>query len=206
MASAGGANDPNRRVPQKIRWPIRGIAVLVLLALGWPKLVHAVLREPGLIYAAPVLMAILSLWWLPKWQVAQVSDLAKRVELEDKTRLTLAQILGGAVILLGAYVAWGNFRVAQEAQMLSEEGQMTERFGRAIDQIGATDKEGKPVIEIRLGGIYALEQLSRHAGADPTADLFKPIMEVLAAYVRRNAVWSDQLATEQSNRNSRLEP
>src|SRR3954471_10607316 len=41
------------------------------------------------------------------------------------------------------------------------QGQITERFTRAIDQLGATDDKGNKRLEIRLGGIYALERISR---------------------------------------------
>ena len=62
-----------------------------------------------------------------------------------------------------------NVRVAQE-------GQVTERFTRAIEQLGHEE------IAIRLGGIYALERLAKDSEKD-----HGPIMEVLTAYVRENA-------------------
>lgn len=54
------------------------------------------------------------------------------------------------------------------------DGHVTDRYSKAIEQLGS-DK-----IEIRLGGIYALERLMRDSPNDqPT------IIEVLAAYVRQ---------------------
>jgi hypothetical protein len=67
--------------------------------------------------------------------------------MENSYRATLAQILGGIAVGIGIYFAWGNLITARE-------GQITERFTRAIDQLG------NPSIEIRLGGIYALERIS----------------------------------------------
>ena len=64
---------------------------------------------------------------------------------------------------------------------VSREGQITERFTSAIEQIGASSKEGKN-LEIRLGGIHALERLSRESEND-----YWPIMEILSAYVREHA-------------------
>lgn len=66
---------------------------------------------------------------------------------------------------------------ATEAQLrLTEQGQLTDRFGRAVEQIGS-DK-----LDVRLGGIYALERLARDSTRDhPT------VVEVLAAFVRDHA-------------------
>jgi hypothetical protein len=92
--------------------------------------------------------------------------------------LTLAQILGGIALLSGLYFTWRTLQV-------NREGQITERFTRAIDQLGATDDDGNPRFEIRLGGIYALERIARDS---PTRD-YSTVMEVLTAYVRENAPW-----------------
>ena len=78
-------------------------------------------------------------------------------------------IVGGSALLFGLYFTARNLQVSQE-------GQITERFTRAIDQLGS-DK-----IEIRLGGIYALERIARDSERDHW-----PIMEVLTAYVREHA-------------------
>jgi hypothetical protein len=44
-------------------------------------------------------------------------------------------------------------RISQErTQRLTEQGQITERFTRAIDQLGKTDEKGNKMFEIRLGG------------------------------------------------------
>ena len=66
-------------------------------------------------------------------------------------------------------VAQNNVRVAQE-------GYLTEGFARAIEQLGDTE------MAIRLGGIYALEQIAKDSEKDHGR-----IMEVLTAYVREKA-------------------
>jgi hypothetical protein len=59
---------------------------------------------------------------------------------------------------------------------LSREGHLTDTYTKAVEQLGS-DK-----IEVRLGGIYALERLMRDSSTDqPT------IVEVLAAYIRQHA-------------------
>jgi len=62
---------------------------------------------------------------------------------------------------------------------LSREGQITDRFTKAIEQIGALDGSGNLKLEVRLGGIYALERIARDSERDQWV-----IVEVLSTYVR----------------------
>lgn len=94
--------------------------------------------------------------------------------------LTLAQLLGGTALLSGLYFTWRTLQV-------NREGQITERFTRAIDQLGNMDNSGNPRLEIRLGGIYALERIDKES---PERAYHGTVMEVLTAYVRGNASWS----------------
>jgi len=120
------------------------------------------------------------LWFIPKWQVdtyihsEDFLELKEPIELENDTRRTWAQILGGVFFLVTAYFTWRSLQIAKE-------GQITERFTKAIDQLG--DKER---LEVRLGGIYALERIARDSKKDHWT-----IMEVLSSYVRVNAPLKD---------------
>ena len=67
---------------------------------------------------------------------------------------------------------------AQEELQLTRQGQITERFTRAIDQLGSEK------LEIRLGGIYALERIDKES---PERAYHGTVMEVLTAYVRENS-------------------
>jgi len=59
---------------------------------------------------------------------------------------------------------------------LSREGQVTDRYTKAIEQLGSKE------LDVRLGGIYALERVARDSARDhPT------VMEVLAAFVRERS-------------------
>ena len=66
---------------------------------------------------------------------------------------------------------------------MAQEGQVTERFTRAIEQLGHEE------MEVRLGGIYALERLAKDSEKD-----HGPIMEVLTAYVREKATKQGEYA------------
>jgi hypothetical protein len=139
-------------------------------------------------------LLILAFIWLPKWQAARPELTPQaRFEVENDARKTLAEIIGGLAVLAGFLFTWENLRATQEnlritqetatkSQELTREGQVTERFTKAIDQLGAVNDKGEKQIEIRLGGIYALERIARDSERDHW-----PVMEILTAYVREHA-------------------
>ena len=135
------------------------------------------------------------LWKVPKWQVAHVNglDSMQRFDRENEARKTLATILGGVVVLLGGLATWRNLRLAQESLRTSQEGQITDRFTKAIEQLGAVDGSGKKKLEVRLGGIYALERIANQSERD-----YWPIIEVLSTYVRENAPRKPQESTQEN--------
>ena len=114
-----------------------------------------------------VLLALLN------WYIAPTD-----AEQKQALVVTLAQILGGTALLSGLYFTWRTLQV-------NREGQITERFTRAIDQLGATDdKTGEPRLELRLGGIYALERIDKES---PERAYHRTVMEVLTAYIREDS-------------------
>jgi hypothetical protein len=119
---------------------------------------------------------------IPHWRVSGINNATENATLENQYRATLAQILGGVAIGIGLYYTWRRVTIAERELKATNEGQITERFTRAVDQLGAIDQSGNPAIEIRLGGIYALERISTESEKD-----YWPIMEILTAYVRKNS-------------------
>ena len=144
----------------------------------------------GMCILAVLVLAVLIC--VPAWQVERVRarldkpDAYQLASLEDEYRRTLAQILAGCGLLVGLY--WNSRRVkaTEDNVRVAEEGHITERFTRAIAQLG--NKENRA---IRLGGIYALERLAKDSEKD-----YGPIMEVLTAYVRENATKQGKYAEE----------
>jgi hypothetical protein len=121
-------------------------------------------------------LALVTFFVVPPAMVTS-NDLPKmkdRLEAQNDIRTTGLQLLGGAVLALGAYLTWQNVLTNREARRIDRLGQITERFSRAVDQLGQ-DK-----LHVRLGGIYALERVAR----DSPQDHYVPVMEVLTAYVR----------------------
>jgi Pentapeptide repeats (8 copies) len=117
-------------------------------------------------------LLVFILWKVPRWQAFDVLDLEDRLTVENAARQTLAQIIGGMAILTGLYFTVATLRTAQEWQI-------TDRFTKAITQLG---EQGPEKLVVRLGGIYALERIARDSEKDHW-----PIMEVLTAYVRETA-------------------
>ncbi len=120
---------------------------------------------------------------------------------------TLVQAVAAVVLAIGGYFTWSNLRLARdtleetrqkaaadhaanEANLtatnerlnVDREAQITNRFTQAIGQLGAVLTNGDPNLEVRMGGIYALERIARDSPRD-----YWTIMEILAAYLRSNA-------------------
>lgn len=103
---------------------------------------------------------------------------------QEKTELVrvLVESMIGMIVLIGLYYTWRRVTAAEKTVAATIEGQMTERFTRAIDQLGAVDDAGNKRLEVRLGGIYGLQQI-----AQDSDKFYWQIMEVLTAYIRMNA-------------------
>jgi len=62
--------------------------------------------------------------------------------------------------LAGFFGTWRNLQLAQE-------GQITDRFTKAIEQLGAVNPDGTtPKLDVRSGGIYALERIANDSERD----------------------------------------
>ena len=126
------------------------------------------------------------LWKVPQWQLeGEKLEAERRIQLENDLRKTLAQMLAGAFILFGGYLAWRRVTAIELTVAVAQEGQITERFTRAIQLLG--DRKN---LEVRLGGIYALERIAKDSRKDHW-----PIMEILTAYVREQARWVESSGT-----------
>jgi hypothetical protein len=108
-----------------------------------------------------------------KDKVALVKD---RIALENAITGSLLQGIGGLLLFVTAYVSLENLKATQRNVLVVEEKQVTERFTQAINQLGS-DK-----IEVRLGGIYALERIARDSEKDHWT-----IMEVLTSFIQEKS-------------------
>ncbi len=137
-------------------------------------------------FLAPAIIVLLALGLfiaLKSYIAPSPTDFSQRKEFIQ----LLAQILGGVLLLIGLYLTWRRITATERNVEVAREGQITERFTRAIDQLGSNR------LEVRLGGIYALERIARDSEKDHWQ-----IMEVLTAYIRKNAPWKKEHNPEEA--------
>jgi hypothetical protein len=128
-------------------------------------------------------LVVLSLLVFPGYLVQRSLDAtgfptlsaAERLKAENDARTTLLQGVAGLVLVVGAGATWRQLQI-------NREGQITERFNKAIDHLG---EAGDDKIDVRLGGIYALERIANNSKDDRAT-----IAEILTAYVRGHAAWT----------------
>lgn len=77
--------------------------------------------------------------------------------------------MGGLFFFVTAFFTWRNIQI-------SEEKQVSERFSKAVEQLGSDQ------IQVRLGGIYSLERLAKDSPHDHWT-----VMEVLTAFIRETS-------------------
>lgn len=152
-----------------------------------------ILRTIGLILAIVTVLSLLlgSITIFPRLLVesdlgsrpASELDAAELIDARNKVRATLLQGLGAAFFLATAFFTWrqiqlgqNQLRINQEQVKVSEDDQLAGRFTRAIDQLGS-DK-----VDVRLGGIYALERIARDSLPDRES-----VIEILSTYVRHRS-------------------
>jgi uncharacterized protein YjbI with pentapeptide repeats len=160
--------------------------------MSLPKHFFARLRERGsvVLIAAVLICGFVSLW-LPDvlaHAVYQGEDNDRYNRLVDDYRRSLLVTIAGAVIVYALSLARKQSKMTEQRLAiqqknfdLARQGQMTDRLMKAISQLSATDAGGRKQTEIRLGGIYVLERISRESPDD-----YWSIVEILSAYVRQS--------------------
>jgi hypothetical protein len=100
--------------------------------------------------------------------VALLQGLSGQDKLEEADRIRTALLALGAGVLatVGAFYTPRTFK-------LNSSGQITDRFSRAVGELGDANPR------VCLGGIYALERIARDSQDD-----HPQVMEVLTAYLR----------------------
>jgi uncharacterized protein YjbI with pentapeptide repeats len=123
-------------------------------------------------------------WWkLPPALYRGVAGDARIKAITDTRTALLAGLVGlGAIGTL--WVNSRTYRVTARTFELTEQGHITERYTKAIEQLGSAS------LDVRLGGIYALERIAVDSARDHAT-----VVEVLSAYVREHSV-SERVATD----------
>jgi pentapeptide repeat protein len=130
-----------------------------------------------LILAAGIAL-LLILAFIPKLQVRALphkvaADRAK--ELENEFRKTIAQIIGGSLILIGSYLTWQGI-------LASRQKEVADRFTAAI---GHLENDSQTV---RIEGIYTLGRIMRDSPSEGGS-----VVAILSAFVRDKSPWQHGL-------------
>jgi Pentapeptide repeats (8 copies) len=124
----------------------------------------------GILTGLLVLVAVV--WPLPelltRYPTAGLTA-AERLKAVNDVRSTLIASLVGMAAIASLLLGLRTYR-------LSRSGQYTDRYSRAVDQLGSDQ------LSSRLGGVYALERLARDSVFDRQA-----VVDVLASLVRAAA-------------------
>ncbi len=158
-----------------------GASVFIALGLLWPWLTRTSEHAPtNFQIAQGIALAIIAAggFWL-SWQRTRALNLqaeaaAKSAEAAlEQSKSALAQ----------------SETAAKQIGVL-EQGNITERFSRAVDQLGS------PQMAVRLGAIYALWRLGEESKTD-----YPAIQNILCAFVRAPTAELDGIATPVSKEN-----
>ncbi len=117
----------------------------------------------------------------PFWLFQQIPGLFAREDKDSRTFAidvvkTIISALGLIATLLAGIGLFVNYLNSQAEIQLIQERLITERFSKAVEQIGS----GKE--EVVIGGIYSLERIAKDSPKDQWT-----IMEVLTSYIRKNS-------------------
>lgn len=133
-----------------------------------------------IIIALVVLCISVLIWSIPELLLPSSRNLSTNTEriigIRNEYRKIIAQIIGGAVVLYGIYNTLIRIESIEKNIEIAQEGQITDRFTKAIEQLGHGN------IEMKIGGIYALERISQDSLKD-----YWSIIEILTAYLRRTS-------------------
>ncbi len=96
--------------------------------------------------------------------------------------------ISGGVALFGGFIAILRSETNERQTYTEEQGMITDRINKAVEGLGKNNEKGNPVIEIRLGALYALERIAKDSIRDHVQ-----IMEIICAYVRHNRPLLDKI-------------
>jgi uncharacterized protein YjbI with pentapeptide repeats len=144
-----------------------------------------------------VIAALAFWWWWPKWQVdrlaLEIRDPKARADVEDNFRKTVGQLLGGAAVLFGAWLAFLQFSQQQQTAQIKQQQQVAQQQQQAVHDLLISNQLSKGFeqlasekIAIRLGGIYALEGVMNTS--ERPEQYRGPVLEMLCAFVREYTI------------------
>ncbi len=133
-----------------------------------------------------LLLNLYSIIFLLEWKDRTTPTSAN---IQNFTFNLLGIIISGTGTLFGVYwtVRQANESkrqndVTQRQAHTTEQWQITDRISKATEALGKNNNDGNPLVEPRLGALYALERIAKDSIRDHVG-----IMEILCAYIRYNS-------------------
>jgi hypothetical protein len=158
------------------------------------------MRTSRLVLLIIGVVAVVALWWFsPPYlvdfdiirhgtldQIAAIEP-DKYALLVDEYRKTLSQAIGGLGFVGALWISVLTLRANERAKL-------TERFGRALDHLGAVRSEdAKVASEVRIGAVSELEGIG-----DESPRELRMIRSSFVAYLRNYALWRSALENKYS--------
>jgi hypothetical protein len=161
-----------KRILQKTLVPIKTLKTLATITVGVLIVgVFGVLyyRHWQAIEGLQLKINVLPTLPTPILQDKKIELEKELITLENSAINTLAQVVGGLLLFVTAYISYKNLKA-------TEEKQITERFTQAINQLG------NEKMTVRCGGIYALERIAKDSPKDHWT-----IIEVLTSFIKEQS-------------------
>jgi uncharacterized protein YjbI with pentapeptide repeats len=127
------------------------------------------LVRKGLFTGLPVLLVLLIAGWF----------FIENHEAFRTLTLSLAALIGLPLLVWRGVSLDRSSKAAEKQAENASKSHVADTYTKAIEQLGAVDSKGEPNLELRLGGLYALEKIAK-----ANEDYHPQITEVLCAYVR----------------------
>jgi len=145
---------------------------------------HIAIGAAAIIFAV-VAINVFVYWYFPRYVNPRTpADTIDTLQTSIQITSIVVSLIGSVLLIGTVITALGSISQTQQSLELNreqlrvtQESQITERFTKAIEQLGS-DK-----LAIRLGGIYGLERIAKDSARDHWT-----VMEVLTAYVRATAI------------------
>ncbi|MGB3279548.1 MAG: hypothetical protein WBA92_10190, partial [Pseudorhodobacter sp.] len=163
----------------------------------------------GLILALPWALLI-SATFVGLWNTLLHSPIANTAIDARWNALAIVGHITALLALVSAPLALIRVYTTERQTRTAEQGHMTDRISKAVEQLGAErtvkipgkDENGKditveatkPNIEVRIGGLLSLERIAQDSVKYDKGRDHVRVMEILTAYVRENAPASAAVA------------
>ena len=154
------------------------------------------LKQTYIIVAGAIGLALLVLFVVLYLQIITIPFNPSKLDGSELRNLAIAFIgtITGIGALFGVYLAILKSETTERQTYTEEQGLITDRLNKATEGLGKKDGD-KPLIEVRLGALYALERIAQDSLRDHIQ-----IMEIICAYIRTNSPLSKE-TDEQENLN-----